>query len=226
MSTRLFYIDDSGAEETRWVVYSWIECAAQDWRKGLRTWLDLRKQLHARYSIEPSYELHAVKFIPGRGNPSTDPAWNRQKHLRSAVVEEALTAIGQCGHLGVGTVYRQTGAGGSKYAQARADVYLELVKHLEQRLASADEMGIIFIDGDGTDPSYRRAHRGLKLGQRHIIEDPLFHKSHESQWIQMADFAAYTAYQGLQQHSGKKYAWSWYNDYLGQCDVNGSPLEV
>jgi hypothetical protein len=45
LPVRLFYVDDSGAPNTGWVVYSWIECAVADWRHGLRWWLDLRKRL-------------------------------------------------------------------------------------------------------------------------------------------------------------------------------------
>ena len=46
---RLFYADDSGAEDTGIVVFSWIECGIGDWRVGLRGWLDLRKDLYARH---------------------------------------------------------------------------------------------------------------------------------------------------------------------------------
>src|SRR4030081_1824221 len=76
---RLFYVDDSGAEDTGFVVYSWIECTVPNWHGGLRAWLDLRKSLYAQYQIPPSAELHATKFISGRGNPSQDPGVNMSK---------------------------------------------------------------------------------------------------------------------------------------------------
>lgn len=222
----MFYMDDSGVHSTGWVVFSWIECTLCDWRRGLRAWLDLRKALYAQYSIPPAYHLHARKFIPGRGHPSTDQEWNRQKAKRGEVVVQALAAIADSEHLKVGTVYRRTRKKHHAYATEKAEVYKALVNHLEDRLAKADELGLVFMDGDGTNPMYRAAHRELKLDSRRVIEDPLFHRSRISQWIQMADLAAYTAYQGLQRHEGKEFMWDWYDQYLGPRDVNGGPLEV
>jgi hypothetical protein len=71
---RLCYVDDSGAEDTGIVVFSWIECGISNWRLGLRGWLDLRKDLYARHGIPPAYELHATKFIRGVGNRQRTPA--------------------------------------------------------------------------------------------------------------------------------------------------------
>ncbi|WP_020576253.1 DUF3800 domain-containing protein [Actinopolymorpha alba] len=226
VETRLFYVDDSGAAETGWIVYSWIECRVDEWRAGLRAWLDLRRTLYADYKIPPAYELHATKFVNGRGNPSTDPAWNRSKHLRGVVVERALEMIGRCPALRVGSVYRETGVRGRDYAEQASQVYRATVHHLDQRLATADGLGLMLVDGNGSDHSYQAAHRDLKLDQRRIIEDPLFQPAHRSQWIQMADLAAYCAYQSLIRIPAKKFAWDWYDSYLSGSDANGGPLEV
>jgi hypothetical protein len=40
---------------------------------------------------------------------------------------------------------------------------------------------MIVMDGNGEDPAYYDAHRGLRLARRRIIEDPLFQHSHRSQ---------------------------------------------
>src|SRR5437899_2337349 len=124
---RLFYVDDSGSPETGWVVYSWIECAITEWRLGLRAWLHLRKQMFADHKIPPAYELHAAHFIGGRGDPSTDPAWNRRKRNRALAMQQALTAIGTTEALGVGTVCRVTPERGRAYHQQREAVYEALV---------------------------------------------------------------------------------------------------
>jgi len=94
------------------------------------------------------------------------------------------------------------------------------------RLGAVREHGLIFMDGDGTSTNYYAAHRGLKLAHRNIIEDPLFQQSHRSQWVQMADLVAWTGYQSLLRHPGKRFAWSWYEECLGICDVNGGPLAL
>ncbi|HEX5400730.1 MAG TPA: hypothetical protein VFX16_00355, partial [Pseudonocardiaceae bacterium] len=39
---------------------------------------------------------------------------------------------------------------------------------------------------------------------------------HRSQWVQMADLTAWSAYQGLLRHEGKQFAWTWYDDISAQ----------
>lgn len=226
LPVRMFYIDDSGAPDTGWIIYSWIEVSISDWRLGLRAWLDLRKDLFARFKIPPSEELHASPFLNGRGEPSNDPTFNRSKKARANVFTEALKVIGSSSQLRVGTFYRQTTARGKSYNSERGEVYAELVHRVDARLGSAGEHGLIFMDGVGTDPAYYAAHRSLKLSSRNIIEDPLFQHSHRSQWVQMADLAAYAAYQSLIRIPRKRFAWEWYPTLLGPIDLNGGPVKV
>jgi hypothetical protein len=138
----------------------------------------------------------------------------------------ALARIGSTPCLSVGTVYRVTGATGSAYAAERAQVYGKLVAHLDVRLAAAGELGMIFMDGDGSETAYFSAHRNLKLAYRHVIEDPLFQASHRNQWVQMADIIAWSAYQKVRQAPERKFAWDWYDAHLLHRDVNGGPLAV
>ncbi len=223
---RLFYVDDSGAPDTGWIVYSWIECTITDWRIGLRAWLDLRKQMFADHKIPPAYELHAAHLIGGRGEPSIDPGWNLRKLNRTRAMQQALAAIGATQAVGLGTVYRVTAARGGDYAKQRAEVYDALVTRLDTRCAGAAEHGLIFMDGNGSEHAYYSAHRALKLADRHIIEDPLFQLSHRSQWVQMADLTAWTAYHGLIRTPRRRFAWDWYSKHLAARDVNGGPMAV
>lgn len=221
----MFYVDDSGSTETGLVIYSWIECVVEDWRHGLRAWLDLRKRLYTAHAIPADYELHATKFVGGRGRPSLDEAWNRSKANRSAVAEEALATIAACPQLEVGSVYRRVSRR-RDYGDARAELYERWIDHVDHRLAGVDELGLVYVDGDGTDHRYLAAHRELKLADRHVIEDPMFQHSHRSQWVQMADLVAYAAYQHLARYDGKEFAWGWYERYLMPRDVNGGPLKL
>jgi hypothetical protein len=223
---RLYYIDDSGAEATGWVVYSWIETSPDNWRYGLRQWLDMRRDLYAKFKIPPSNELHATKLANGRGNPSTDPKINGSKAAGRAVMQHALAAIQASNTLEVGTVYRQTSARGRAYHRERQDVYAALIAQLDLQLEAAGQLGIVFMDGNGNDSGYNNAHRQLKLATRRIIEDTLFQPSHTSQWIQMADITAWVTYQSLLRHAGKRWAWNWYDTYLAGCDVNGGPTAI
>lgn len=222
---RFFYIDDSGTVDTGWIVYSWVECSALTWNAGLRAWLDFRKQLFLKHAIPVSYELHATKFARGEGNPSADPLWNRHKRNRGPVVQDALATIGGCAHLNVGTVYRQTSASGSAYAQERGDLYQQLVHQLDRRLGAASEAGVLLMDGRPVS-RYYDAHRSLPLATRNIIEDPLFVESGRSQWVQMADLVAWSAYQHLRAASPptkRHFARHWYPTHLAGCDIHGGP---
>ena len=225
-TVRLFYVDDSGASETGWAVFAWIECTAENWRAGLRDWLELRRALYTEFQIPADYELHATRFVGGRGNPSLDPAWNRAKHLRSLVAERALSTIAASPHVGLGAVHRFTGARGHQHAQEVASLYAALIQHLDSRLAAAGELAFVIVDGDGRDASYFAPHRALSLNSRHVLEDPFFQDSHRSQWVQMADLVAYTVYQHLLRHPGKHFTWHWYETHLRGKDVNGEPITL
>jgi hypothetical protein len=222
---RLFYVDDSGAEETGYATFSWIEFLIDDWKTGLRQVLDWRKKLQSEYQIPVLYELHATKFANGRGDPSLDAAWNRSKANRSMVVDDAVAMLASWSWLSVGTVYSHTALRRRRFAVERGRLYVELVQLLDQRLTSAGEFGILVMDGDGSDDSYVSAHRRLPLVTRSLIEDPVFQHSHRSQLVQLADLIAYAAYQHLLQHPGKRFAWPWYPTLTAR-NALGGPTEL
>lgn len=208
---RLIYVDDSGAESSGIVAYSWVSISADQWRDGLQEVLDWRAWMRDSYGIPKNYELHMTKFANGRGNPSTfEDGWNRSKANRSLVLDETFARFGKWSWLGSGTIFARTNARRQDYRDERERVYRELVVTLERELSSAEEWGLIYMDGDGTDQIYRRAHRDLKVESRRILEDPSFQHSHLSQWIQIADIVAYAAYQNVLALPEKRFAWKWW----------------
>jgi hypothetical protein len=223
---RFYYVDDSGAEVSGYIVYAWIECVADAWNGSQRRWVDLRAALYTEFGIPPSVELHASPFLNGRGNPSLDPAWNRVKRYRRQVFEQVLYEVGTSPGLRVGAVYRQIAGTGRAYHDARVSAYRRLVAHFQARLAADDAYGMVMMDGDGSDPTYARAHRDLDLRSRRLLEDPFFKDSQHALWIQLADIVAYTAYQSLHRGPGKSFMWEWYDKYLRGSDVNGGPLRI
>lgn len=222
---RLFYVDDSGAEVTGFATFSWIELKVEDWKPGLRQVLDWRKRMMAEHQIPPLYELHATKFANGRGNPSLESEWNRKKSNRSVVIDDFVEFLAGCPWIGIGTVYSETRLRRGNFARERARVYGELVNLIDARLSKAGELGILVMDGDGTDDSYVSAHRSLPLTTRSLIEDPVFQHSHRSQWVQLADITAYAGYQHLLRHEGKEFCWPWYPKLMVR-DVLGGPQVV
>lgn len=123
-STRLFYVDDSGAERTGYASYSWVAVAIDDWRLALQDLLEWRAHLAREYGIHKNYELHAVNFANGRGNPSTFGAeWNRRKAFRSMVLDEAFARFSSWNWLRAGTMYSQSEFRRDAFARERARVY-------------------------------------------------------------------------------------------------------
>lgn len=226
MAVRLFYIDDSGTVQTGFVTYSWLSIDITDWRPSLRSLLDWRLEMSRQHQIPVRYEFHSTLFLGGKGNPSLKASWNRSKANRNTVAKSGLAQLGQLPGLSLGTTYRQTTATGRAYGAQRADVYDKTVQLIDATLTASGDMGIIVMDGNGTDPTYRQAHRNLKLATRSIIEDPAFQPAHESQFVQMADLVAYVSYQHLLQAPNRRFMWSWFPTYLAGLHPGGGPQAV
>ncbi|RJQ83431.1 DUF3800 domain-containing protein [Pseudonocardiaceae bacterium YIM PH 21723] len=216
---RLFYIDDSGAPQSKLIVYGWIELQASGWNAALQHVLDWRHALHAATGMPTNYELHATTFANGRGRP-TGTDWDRHKAHRSAVMVDAFHTVSTLPTAAVGAVFHHVSPG-RHYHAAKAELYTGLVATLDARLTAEGEIGMIIMDGDGTNPSYRQAHRELTLATRSMIEDPVFQVSHMSQLIQLSDLVAYAAYQHILQAPTKRAMWNWYPDHLGEVSIIG-----
>ena len=84
----------------------------------------------------------------------------------------------------------------------------------------------MIIDGEGGGDSscrgYVRLFRSLNLSGRQLVGEPFFQPSDQSQWIQIADIVAYTAFQSVARRPGREFCWTWYEDYI---DPDG-PQEV
>jgi len=124
-------------------------------------------------------------------------SWDCQRREVPEPTEDALGVICAKEGVKVGTVFRKTAARRKEYSVQRHEVYEKLIQRLDNELETAGQLGIVFMDGNGSDHSYFNAHRKLKLASRNIIEDPLFQAAHRSQWIQMADLVAWAAYQSV-----------------------------
>lgn len=219
VATRIFYLDDSGTVDTGFILYGWLGIDVVHWSRALRCWLDFRKELYRDTGIPADFEIHSTKFINGRDRPSTDAKWNRSKENRRAVAQQALKALSLMQGARTGAVYRRTDKKGAAYGAERATVYEAALHHLDRQLAASGDHGIIVMDGDGSDPSYQREHRKLKLATRHVVEDPWFAASDTNQPVQAADLLAYTAYQSLLRHPAKSFMWNWWSHHLPAAEA-------
>lgn len=204
----MIYVDDSGSDQTGIAVFGWVELDARSWNEVLRGWLDWRHEMYRSIGLPADYELHATKLAGGRGRP-TGTSWDNVKSHRTQLIDHALRTLAGLPGLTAGAAFQQRTAG-HRYHDVKVDTYARLVRHLDARLTADDDVGMLIMDGDGTDPTYRIAHRDLKLATRSLIEDPLFQHSHHSQWVQMADLVAYSAYMRLARIAAKPHTWNWW----------------
>ena len=124
----------------------------------------------------------------------------------------------------VGSVYRKGDP--TRLAVTKRELYRDLIMRFETELASTDSLGIVVMDGDGSDSSYRTPHRQLKLDERRIIEDAIHLDSKSSQLVQMADLVAWSAYAATDRHPRNEFAWDWYEKYLAERDPSREPREL
>ncbi|MEU1373296.1 DUF3800 domain-containing protein [Streptomyces triculaminicus] len=208
---RVFYVDDSGNARDV-AALGWLEVDVRRWNAAMEDWRRFRTELYEdeKTRIPVDYEFHAVKFIPGRGNPSLLESWNRQKRHRGPVALRALEVIAGMPGTRAGAVYRRTG----DYAHDRIDLYRTWLRRLNDELRASDSYAMVIVDGDGTEHAYRRVHRELSGAGRRVIEDSLFQPAGESHFLQCADLVAYTAYQSVVRHPGKRFMWDWFGSRL------------
>lgn len=227
---RLIYIDDSGDPRTGLVVYGWIEFQPDHWHDVLGVWLQHRKQLSARYGVPVPKELHMTDYAQGRGNLTarklpefTGPNGSTfyKKDFGRAVARESLAVMRSLEGLRVGSVYRQ--ATRETAAPAKAGLYAALLRRFETELQGTDSLAMIFMDGDGSDTTYRDAHRQLPRAARHVIEDPIYTDSKTSQLMQMADHVAWSAFATLARVPKHEFAHELYRDYLAVRDPSRGP---
>lgn len=222
---RLVYIDDSGDPRTGLAVYGWIEFAPDRWHDVLGGWLEHRKQLWRKYGIPVSKELHMTEYVQGRGRlterhlpefTGDGGATLHKKDLGRAIAREGLEVMASLEGMRVGAVYRTAARASGAAAKAALDA--ALLERFERELHDSDSLALVFMDGDGTDKTYRDAHRRLPRASRRIIEDPVYTDSKTSQLVQMADHVAWCAFTAIAQAPGHEFAHRWYEQHLAVRD--------
>ncbi|WP_345439148.1 DUF3800 domain-containing protein [Microbacterium gilvum] len=228
---RLIYVDDSGHPQSGLVVYGWVEFAPHRWAGVLREWLEMRKRLWREAGVPVTQELHTTDYVNGRGRISrrvpdrhVHDGVDFWKDFGREIAVECLETLRCAEGLRVGAVYRRRGP--QDLARTKQQTYADLVARFEQELAETDSLAMIFMDGDGSDTSYRSTHRSLKLHQRRVIEDALHLDSKHSQLEQMADLVAWSANASLDRHPSNEFAWEWYSSYLAERDPQREPRPI
>jgi len=116
------------------------------------------------------------------------------RDARARMFERCVDQLARLPDLEIVTVYTPVRTGPTKAA-----LYGDLLTLINDWLAERDAVGTVVVDGTPSARTlyYREAHRKLELATRRILEDEILRDSRESHFIQMADIAAYCAYQAL-----------------------------
>ncbi|TMS50396.1 DUF3800 domain-containing protein [Mycobacterium sp. DBP42] len=228
---RMIDIDDSGHPQSGVVVYGWIEFRPDHWGSVLRNWLDSRKMLWREYRVAVHQELHTTEYVNGRGRISKSVpdrhVHNGSEYWKDFGREVAVTCLDtmrSAEGLSVGAVYRKGDP--AQLAKTKTELYRDLIVQFENELATTDSLGVVVMDGDGSDSTYRTTHRNLKLDERRIIEDAIHLDSKSSQLVQMADLVAWSAYASVDRHARNEFAHGWYEKYLAERDRRRLPREI
>lgn len=126
--------------------------------------------------------------------------------------------------LRVGAVYRQ--ATQSTFAAEKAATYERLISRFEMEMKTSQNLAIVFMDGDGSDTSFRDVHRRLARRDRNVIEDPIYTDSKTSQLMQMADHVAWCANASIARVPKHEFSHDWYSGYLSERDLERLPKEI
>ena len=196
----LFYID--GSQDGHFYTFSAIGVRDTQWKDFYVAISELREHLRDKYGIYIRKELHATKFLSGRGRPSNK---HLSKEKRAEIFRECLAFIASLNQLGV-IVFNA-----AKDVQSWA--FERLLNRINRTMQPdvADNLAMLICD-EGNEWEYTKLVRKMGVynpipsqygawsdtGEQtknitldRIIEDPLFKRSHRSTVIQLADFCAY-----------------------------------
>ncbi|MFI2564279.1 DUF3800 domain-containing protein [Paenarthrobacter sp. NPDC018779] len=213
------YIDDSGDSRVGSTM-SALLVEDKHWNGLLKSWLEGRRRIHTEWGVGKNTEIHANKFLKGRGSFCDTPEQDRKfgKAARAAASRVLLRTLAD---------YEQFRVVSFGMATTRNhELYKEVIAHLDDWARSEDTYVVVFYDGlqgfkhllddDLLEPhkgweqwtaaarnaaAYRRVHRSLDIADRRVLEDVLMQDSRYSQLIQAVDLIAYCSFhKHLQDH--------------------------
>lgn len=194
----LIYIDESYDESH--FVYSAMFINAFKWNEYFQHMLEWRREWFNQHQIPLDYELHATKFVGGRGeHPS-----NRNKIYRAALFHEAIGRIENMSDIKIIN-------GITDNKKRHMQLFEYMLNRINRTLEANDSFGVLICD-EGNENKLTSIVRKMKKenhipdrldmygfngGRRdipleRIIEDPLFKTSKSSYFIQLADFLAFS----------------------------------
>jgi hypothetical protein len=209
----LIYIDDSGDED--FCIFSALAIPGNKWKSDFEKVREFRRSLRKRHGIYVYKELHAWKFVSGRGDISERVV---TKFHRCQIFKESLELLTRLDGARLFNAVFEKGQDVMAFER--------LVNRINRTLEAWDSYGLLICD-EGKESTYTRLVRRMGKfnpipsqfgvwqdtgGMRknipidRIIEDPWFKESSKSYFIQLVDFAAYALLCGESpKHSRKRH---------------------
>jgi hypothetical protein len=175
------------------------------WRPAFEHVQSYRKHLKTRYGIFTSKELHATQFVAGRGRiaPTVIP-----KGLRAAIFREYVqihTAIP-----GASVIAGAWTRADTPHSEIHAKAFSRIQERLQRRCVAQNSHMLMIVDEGRAKELQKVARRskvwnpvGSQFGawetgssfknipNDRLVEDPVFKASHQSSFLQSADFSAF-----------------------------------
>ncbi|WP_353630659.1 DUF3800 domain-containing protein [Achromobacter xylosoxidans] len=194
----IFYMDDSG--ENGLHIFSALGVEDKNWREVSNAIRNYRRALRRHAGIFMNKELHATKFMSGRGRPSDrhlDPA------LRRRVFQYTLKCLAKLGPEKL--ILFNVAVRNQQWA------YERMLNRINRTMEARDSYAIIISD-EGKEAEYTKLVRkmgaynpipskfgtwdggatgGKNIPISRVLEDPVFRNSESSYLIQAVDFCAY-----------------------------------
>jgi len=194
----LIYVDDSRDEEL--CVFSALALPVDQWHEAFGQVRQFRRDLKRAYGIYVHKELHAWKFVSGRGQISDHIVTKSQ---RCTIFNQTLKVV--------------TGLPGARLFNAvfphKEDekAFEWMLNRINRTLQAWGSHGVLVCD-EGKEITYTRLVRRMyvfnpipsqfgtwpdtdefwkNIPLDRIVEDPFFKESSQSYFIQLVDFAAY-----------------------------------
>jgi len=198
MNTHLVYIDDSRDQRT--FAVSALIVPVNRFKSLFKEIQDYRRQIRDSDGIQLRTELHAWKFVSGRGRLGVSYV---SKSRRCEIFRNILKFVASLPDIYlINAVFPKSGSN-------RA--FERLLNRINRNMEACNSHAILICD-EGNEVEYTRMIRrmsvfnpipsqfGVWLGSdertkniplNRIIEDPFFRKSHQSLFIQLVDLFAY-----------------------------------
>lgn len=210
----LAYIDESGDaglanSPTKFFVLSCVLVPAADWLERLDTIIALRKYLHKELGIATRPEIKATDIRRGRG-PLTHLKWSLTQRMELYAKLMKFQATKLDGVRTFAIAIEKERAANERSREARETAWEYSIQRLNKFCGDDDLMMMFPDEGHGYFirkllRKMRRFHKvprhwgggSISFETKRVIEDPNDRQSHDSYFVQLADWNAYAAHRSV-----------------------------